>query len=133
MRISVLFVLTLGACDPVWHVQSTATASAGTRVDVPCIEAALQATGLPFAKTEAHQNETLGWSYTKDGLLVMWKPREPGAIVILDQAVGTDAPPGTVAAFRQHRDLLVAKLRESCGPFEALGPEDCARTDQCAQ
>lgn len=120
----VLLLCCLGACDPIWQVKNVATAGATAHTDAACIDAGLQASGFAVKRSGTVAKPVEGWIV--GDIHVRWDPRQAGVIELEIGGVGTDAPTGALDSYRQRRDTMVAKLRETCGPFE-LGPESCQR------
>lgn len=63
-------------------------------------------------------------------MYVVWDPKTPQSITLHIGGVGTAPPPNSVPVFRQMRDAVIAKLTETCGPFD-VGAESCARVEDC--
>jgi hypothetical protein len=129
-----LVVGCLSACDPGWHVRNVATASPTTKTDAACIEAGLRATGYTVKKASSDKATAIEW-YVDDPkrahMRVNWDPRKATAIELMSLGVGTAPPAGAVENYRTMREATVAKLTETCGPFQ-IGPEDCMRVNACA-
>lgn len=130
LSFAIALSLSLVACDPVWRVENVATAKATTKTDAACIEAGLA--GSDFAVASANDSyapPVRGWLVgdpARTQMRVSWDPRTAQTIQLAIAGVGTQAPQGAPEAYRQMRDAVIAKLGETCGPFD-VGPESCSR------
>jgi len=135
MRLLVLpcVLLGLAGCDPVWHVTNVATAQPATKADAACIEAGVRAAGYDVQPSTSVAAPVVGWRVSdkaRGRVHVMWDPKTPQSLTLDIGGVGTAPPPDLVPAFRQMRDAIVAKVTETCGPFD-VGAESCARVADC--
>ncbi len=130
-----LAICCLAACDPGWHVRNVATASSTTNTDAACIEAGLQASGYPVKRVSSEKAKAIEWyvgGSEHAQMRVNWDPSKPTVIDLAVLGVGTAPPSGAVENYRKVRDTTVAKLTETCGPFQ-VSDEECMRVTGCAK
>lgn len=126
-----LLVIALGACDPAWSIRNVATAAPMAKVDAACVEAGLQASGIPFKNAGIVAEPARSWYVApadQHAVRVIFDPKKPGQIHFEMINAGTAAPPGAAEQYRSTRDGVMVKLRETCGPLE-LSPESCQRME----
>jgi len=123
-----LLLCALAGCDPVWHIDTVATAQPTTRTEAACVEAGLHATGYYVRRNE--QIKAPHYWYVggaPQAVTVSWDQRTPTKLELHAGGMGTGPQRGAPEHYRKVRDAIVASVSETCGSYD-LGPEDCART-----
>jgi hypothetical protein len=123
---SLLLVLALAGCDPIWHVRNAATMQ--TARDAPCIDAGLRATKLEVRPADIPGPKRIWYvgDRTREAMQVEWAPEHPDRIELSLAGMGTTPPPWAAEEYRRLRDVTLREVERTCGRIE-LGPETCTR------
>ena len=120
----------MGACDPVWRVENATSPSTSSPVEPACIDAGLQAWGGPVRRTPSRIPQQEEWVLGQPPYEVeLTLNAGTRQISLITHGMGGYASEDTVRRYRELRAAVVARLTETCGPFQPFGPDRCSRAD----
>ena len=128
---SLLLVIALAGCDPIWSIRNPAAASG--HIDDACIEAGLRS-WMPVVfrvedpRQDVHEFQVKSPATYPEPLRVDWEPAR-GQLTLAIWKLGPHADKRVLAEYRQVREEVAAKISAACGTSVTLGPETCTRCD----